>query len=68
MYFLSSKGRTICLTDIVCWNLRQEVKRWGLMQVPVDHETLFIVCHVGTHVCIFIHDDLLEPLDLRFLV
>lgn len=40
------KGRTNCLTNMVCRTLRQEV---GIMtQVPTDHGTLFIVCHVGS--------------------
>ena len=34
-----------------CRNLRQAyLLEVGMMQVLADHETLSIVCHVGTHV------------------
>ena len=44
----SSKGRII---DMVCWNLHQAyLLRMGLVQIPTDHETMFIVYHVRVHV------------------
>ena len=48
---LSSKGRTSCLTDMVCWNLCHAYPlEVDLTQIPTNHETLSIVCHVGIYV------------------
>ena len=44
----SSKG---CTTNMVCWNLcHAYLLEVGLMQIPTNHDTLSIVCHVEIHV------------------
>ena len=31
------------------------------MQIPVDHENVFVVCDIGVHVDFFIHDNFFSP-------
>ena len=48
---ISSKGHINCLTYLVCWSLHQAYfLELGLIQISVEHETIFVICHVGIHV------------------
>ena len=61
--WLSSKGRTDYLTNLVCRNLCQAyLQEVGMMQIAKDHETLSMVCHARIHCKLFMHNNFLWAL------
>ena len=50
MKALDSHPKAILLIWSVVIYIMPTSRRWGLTQILVDHETLFIVYHVGIHV------------------